>query len=228
MEVPAMTLDSTLKSAPARLSRARLIERPSAVRLGGGMFLGMGTAFITVTMLAASIAPRYDFNAAAISDLGTIPETALLFNGLLIVIGLFNIAAGSFLHRAYGSPWIVALFALAGLGSLGAGVVPLSAGDAHSLFALLAFLFFNLEAIAAARVVRGPLHWPGVVAGVIGLAYLGVMVIGDAGNPAVFGAIGHGGSERMIAYPVMLWMVAVGGYLLAQPDPGVGEPRRNG
>ena len=61
----------------------------------------------------------------------------------------------------------------------------------------------------------------------IGLVYLGVMVVGDGGNAAVFGAIGHGGSERLIAYPVMLWMIAVGGYLLGQPDLGAGEPRQN-
>ncbi|MEO8246020.1 MAG: hypothetical protein ABI622_02765, partial [Chloroflexota bacterium] len=51
--------------------------------------------------------------------------------------------------------------------------------------------------------------------GLLGLAYVVVMLIGDAGNPAIFGAIGHGGSERMIVYPAMLWAVAVGGYLLA-------------
>jgi hypothetical protein len=44
-----------------------------------------------------------------------------------------------------------------------------------------------------------------------------LMVIGDAGDPAVFGPIGHGGSERMIAYPAMLWLLAFGGYLLARP-----------
>ncbi len=33
-----------------------------------------------------------------------------------------------------------------------------------------------------------------------------------------FGPIGHGGAERMIVYPVMLWLVAFGGYLLA-PSP---------
>ena len=41
------------------------------------------------------------------------------------------------------------------------------------------------------------------------------MVIGDAGNAAAFGPIGHGGTERMIVYPVMLWMLAFGGYLMA-------------
>ena len=155
-----MTLDSTFTSAPAHGSRARLMEQSSALRLAGGMFLGMGTAFIAVTMLAASIAPGYDFHAAAISDLGTIPETSVAVqrpsdrdravqrcHWVLPVSGLRQPAG-----------WMVALFAVAGLGSLGAGVVPLSAGDAHSLFALLAFLFINLEAIAAARVVRGPLR----------------------------------------------------------------------
>lgn len=213
-----MTLNGTLTSP--RLAKARLLAWPHALRLAGGAFLAVGSAFITVTMLAASIAPRYDFNAAAISDLGTIPETALLFNGLLIAMGLMNVAAGYFLYRAYGHAWMVGVFALAGLGALGAGVVPLSAGDAHSIFALLAFLFINVEAIAVARVLRGTMRWLAVAAGAIGLVYLGVMIIGDGGNPAVFGAIGHGGSERMIAYPVMLWMIAVGGYLLALPDPG--------
>jgi hypothetical protein len=42
------------------------------------------------------------------------------------------------------------------------------------------------------------------------------MVIGDSGNPAIFGVIGHGGSERMIVYPVMLWTLVGGGHLLAR------------
>jgi len=34
----------------------------------------------------------------------------------------------------------------------------------------------------------------------------------------VFGPIGHGGTERMIAYPAMLWLLAFGGYLMAPAD----------
>jgi hypothetical protein len=44
------------------------------------------------------------------------------------------------------------------------------------------------------------------------------MVIGDGGNPAVFGSIGHGGSERMIVYPAMLWLLTFGGFLLARDE----------
>ena len=37
-------------------------------------------------------------------------------------------------------------------------------------------------------------------------------------NAGVFGPIGHGGAERMIVYPSMLWMMAFGGYLMAAPS----------
>jgi hypothetical membrane protein len=57
-----------------------------------------------------------------------------------------------------------------------------------------------------------------VLAGTVGLVFVGIMIVGDAGNTAVFGPIGHGGAERMIIYPVMIWLVAFGGYLLGSGD----------
>jgi hypothetical protein len=43
-------------------------------------------------------------------------------------------------------------------------------------------------------------------------------VLGDSGNAAAFGPIGHGGTERMIVYPVMLWMLAFGGFLMGERE----------
>jgi hypothetical protein len=65
--------------------------------------------------------------------------------------------------------------------------------------------------------VTGPMRLISVLASVAGLLFVVLMVIGDAGDPSVFGAIGHGGAERLIVYPVMLWMMAFGGYLMAGP-----------
>jgi hypothetical membrane protein len=189
-------------------------EEFSDIRLAGATFVLMGAAFVIVTMLLASMAPGYDFSGGAISDLGVIPETALLFNGLLVVIGVLNGGAGLLLYRHGASRWLLAVYLLAEIGAIGAGVVPLDRGDLHSLFALLGFVFFNIQAIATGVVVRGPMRLLGVAAGLVGLVYAAIMVIGDGGNPAVFGAIGHGGAERLIVYPAMLWLVAVGGYLL--------------
>ena len=96
--------------------------------------------------------------------------------------------------------------------------MPLNTSGLHGIFALVAFVFFNVEALAAATLVSGPMRWVSVVAGMVGLAFVVLMVIGDAGNPGLFGPIGHGGAERMIVYPSMLWMMAFGGYLMASPS----------
>jgi hypothetical protein len=135
----------------------------------------------------------------------------------LIGIGVLNLAGGYLFYRRHRRTWLLAAYVAGGIGALGAGLFPLSTGGLHSTFALVAFVFFNVEALATAAVVSGPLRAVSAVAGVVGLIYVVVMVIGDGGNPAVFGAIGHGGSERMIAYPTMLWLLALGGYLMARP-----------
>jgi hypothetical protein len=57
----------------------------------------------------------------------------------------------------------------------------------------------------------------------VGFVFVVLMVIGDSGNAAAFGPIGHGGTERMIVYPAMLWMLALGGYLMAAGEQGPGE-----
>src|SRR5688572_701454 len=78
------------------------------LRPSGVAFFLVGVAFITVTMLAASIAPAYDFTGGAISDLGVIAETALLFNTLLLVMGVLNIAGGYLYYRSHRRAWLFA------------------------------------------------------------------------------------------------------------------------
>ena len=196
-------------------STAASLKTTTGVRqLAGLCFLLLAAQFMTVIMLAAAMVPDYDFNAAAISDLGVFPETSLLFNASLFVVGILNILGGYAFYRYHGQRWLFATFAIAGLGAVGTALVPLNVSDVHGLFALVAFLFFNLQAIGTATRLDGAMRALSIVAGVLGLAFVVVMAIGDGGNTAVFGPIGHGGTERMIVYPVMLWMVAFGGYLL--------------
>jgi hypothetical membrane protein len=187
-------------------------------RIAGGLLFLLAALFMTVIMLAASIAPDYDYSGSAISDLGTIAATATLFNVTLIVVGTLNAAAGWVLYRGRGRIGVLALFAIAGAGAIGAGLIPLGTSGLHSVFALLAFACFNLEAIVSSALVRGPMRWISILAGVVGFVFVVLMVIGDGGNAAAFGSIGHGGTERMIVYPVMLWMLAFGGYLMRGVD----------
>jgi hypothetical membrane protein len=207
---------------PTTAPAAGRVAWPAVRPLAGLLLFVLAAQFMTVMMLAASIAPAYDYAGAAISDLGRIRETATLFNVSLLAVGTLNLVAGYLLFRARGGLGLLATFALAGVGAIGAAANPLGQSDLHGLFALAAFVGFNLEAIAASGLATGPMRLISVAAGMIGLAFVVLMVIGDAGNAAAFGPIGHGGTERMIVYPVMLWMLAFGGYVMADRESPAG------
>ena len=187
-------------------------------KLAATFFVVLAAQFMIVIMLAAAMVPGYDFRGAAISDLGVFPETALLFNASLVFVGVLNLAGGYLFYRTHGKRWLLTVYTLAGLGAFGAGLFPLDTGGLHGLFALLAFLFFNVQALGTATRLRGAMRALSVLAGGVGLVFVVLMALGDAGTAAAFGPIGHGGTERMIVYPVMLWLVAFGGYLLAKGE----------
>ena len=185
------------------------------LRIAGGLFFLLAAQFMIIIMLGASLVPGYDVNAAAISDLGVYSQIALLFNASLVFVGLATFAGGYLFFRWHGAVWLFGLFVLAGLGAIMAGAFTLeSAPGLHGIGALAAFLFYNLMAIGTATRLAGPMRVLSVFLGIIGLAFVVIMAIGDSGNTAVFGSIGHGGVERMIVYPPMLWLIAVGGYLM--------------
>jgi hypothetical membrane protein len=185
--------------------------------IAGVLFVVLAAQFMTVIMLAASIAPAYDYAGGAISDLGVVSETAPLFNLSLLAVGLLDLVGGYLFYRSHGRRSLLALYAVAGIGALGAAIFRLGTSDLHAIFALLAFVSFNLVAIGTGLVLGGPMRWLSFLAGAIGLVFVVLMVIGDSGNAAAFGVIGHGGTERMIVYPVMLWMLVFGGSLIATP-----------
>ena len=202
-----MLIANRVTTAQATTDRSR--------RLAGLALFVLAAQFMTVIMLGASIAPNYDDSAGAISDLGVIAATAPLFNASLIIVGVLNVVGGWLLYRVHRRAWCLAAFGLAGIGAIGAGVFPLDTGAMHSLSALLGFVFLNVEAIMVGTLIHGWLRPISFLAGAIGLVFVVLMAVGDSGNAAAFGPIGHGGTERMIVYPAMIWLIAFGGYLMA-------------
>lgn len=175
--------------------------------------------FLIALMLGESIAPGYSMHDNAISDLGTIAETELLFNASLFLIGLLNFAAGYVLYKAIGDRKVLIAFALGGIGAMGAGLIPLDhPSGVHGLFALFAFVFINVEAMVAGRLAKFPLNRISLLLGILGIIFVPVMIMVDSGSLDVTGSIGHGGVERMIAFPCLIWMLVFGGYLIASPE----------
>ncbi|HNU35615.1 MAG TPA: DUF998 domain-containing protein, partial [Methanomassiliicoccales archaeon] len=126
--------------------------------------------FLIALMLGESMAPGYSMHDNAISDLGTIAESELLFNASLFLIGLLNFAAGYVLYKAIGDRKVLIAFALGGIGAMGAGLIPLDhPSGVHGLFALFAFVFINVEAMIAGRLAKFPLNRISLLLGILGI-----------------------------------------------------------
>lgn len=183
----------------------------------GLLFSLMAAQFMIVLMLGAAIAPDYSIHSNAISDLGVIPQTALLFNSSLFVFGLLVVIAAYLYHPYHNRYYITLLFIIAGIGAIGVALFPLDNPGIHGVFALIAFLFTNFIPIGVSRLLPTPLNLLSILTGSVGLLFLLLHFLSDSGIIDLYGSIGHGGSERMIVYPVLLWLVAFGGYLMAAP-----------
>lgn len=198
------------------MAKQSILNMSNNNRVFAGVLFFLGSVqFLTILMIAESMAPGYSMYENAISDLGVIGETRALYNVSLFIMGLLVALGGYLFHRIHGKLWITILFILASIGVMGAAIFTLEYGI-HGIFAAIAFLFVNFQAIGSATLIRGPLKTISIIFGVVGLVALGLMVAGDVGGiTAAFGPIGHGGTERLIAYPGLLWLTAFGGYLMA-------------
>lgn len=175
----------------------------------------LSAQFLLVLMLGAAIAPDYSIHDNAISDLGVIPQTALLFNTSLFLFGAFLLLTAYSYHNIHTKLWRTIIFLCASVGAIGVALFPMNNPGIHAIFALLAFLFANLIPLSVSTLLPKPLNILSIATGILGLFFLFVHLLSDFDILSLYGFIGHGGSERMIVYPVLLWLVAYGGYLIA-------------
>jgi hypothetical protein len=68
--------------------------------------------------------------------------------------------------------------------------------------------------ILATRAQAGAFRFASFLLGAVALANLALLALDQAGRSTpVFRALGVGGVERWVAYPISLWLVAFGAYL---------------
>lgn len=188
--------------------------------IAGLAFFAGATQFLVTMIVGEAQRPTYSVSADAISDLG-VGSTALLFNTSVFLVGVLSIGGAYFLHRMHRRKLLTILFVLGGVGAMGVGLFPETIPAAHGIFAFTAFVFGGIAAIVAYPLEKEPLNYISVFLGVFGLA---AVVLFSSGT---YLGLGYGGMERMIVYPVLLWQVAFGGYLLASPTeplPGTASP----
>jgi hypothetical membrane protein len=158
-----------------------------------------------------------------ISDLGAsetgviLHPSSYIFNATMLVAGTMIVLGAWFTHQALHRRAVTIPTGLLGIGVLGVGIFPGNIHPQHPLFAYTAFLAGGLAVLLSAPVTRQPLRAMFAVMGTISLAFTLASVFLLEWGP--FTRLDLGGVERWMVYPVLLWLVGFGGYLVArQPE----------
>lgn len=188
-------------------------------RAGALYFLAGSVALMGIITAEAFYPAAYSTADSQISDLGsTVPPVSIvyqpsasIFNGTMLAAGFMVLIATWYLHRFF-RKWLVSIpLSLFGLGLVGIGFFPGNHVPYHNMSAMLAFLSGGVSAIAAAKITSGPFRYFGIAFGSIALITWFIAVLSPN---LLFPFIGDGGTERWVAYPILLWLVGVGGCLM--------------
>ncbi|WP_435075715.1 DUF998 domain-containing protein [Halorubrum sp. HHNYT27] len=185
-------------------------------------FIGL-MGIITAEVLYPEYSTRQD-----ISDLGSTrpPDpvihepSATIFNTTMLVTGAIVLVSAYLLYRAADRRGFPVALAVFGVGAFGVGVFPGNVTPWHGLFALLTFFAGGVTVVLSSRVVSRPFSLIcGLFGGISLLILISVFFFGlvlRVPHPLEF--LGGGGVERWVVYPLILWLPAFGGYLLATAD----------
>lgn len=177
-----------------------------------GILLLIGCVQFLLTLnLAETQYPGYSPAGETLRDLGgAMPPTepfTVLFNISMIIMGILFLAAVILILKSGGCRLFSSCLLLTAIGALGLGLLPLHPGFANNILTTLFFLFGSLAVLFSYR---------------LGLNLSLVMVSLIIGFTSILSLIfynwiaiytGLGGAERLIFYPVILYLTALGGYL---------------
>jgi hypothetical membrane protein len=191
----------------------------------GILLLLAGVGALMGIITAEALYPGYSTAENMISDLGgteppdsiVLQPSATIFDITMTGVGVLVIAGALSLHAAVRRRVITIPMGLLGIGVMGVGLFPGDTGTPHDLFAQLAFIAGAVTAILACRVTTPPFRYLSLVLGIVSLSTLLLCLILGESHPMA--DLGEGGVERWVAYPIVLWLIATGGYLLG-PGPG--------
>ena len=202
--------------------------KPDRLTIAGALLFIGGLQWFMTVMAAETLFPGYSTRGNDLSDLAStvapntslIQPSAFLFNATTVLLGLLIIASSYLIYRACKARMFSILFAIFGASAMGVGIFPGDTGMIHGLVALVTFVTSSLSAIAAYRLLGKPFAHISVVIGAFSLIVL-IFAMFSGGQSLFWQVFGRGGEERFIAYPVLMWTIGFGGYLMGASSRGL-------
>lgn len=189
--------------------------RDNWARLGGALLFAAGLIFVVFNTVAESVYPGYNVGKDALSNLGAIGvNTRFLWDGQLFVSGLFSLV-GVILFFYKSSSLDIArrkavsvLYILPAIGAIMVSLVPENLNiEMHTVGALITFVFGGIVSVYSGRFIKSPFRYFSIILGLITLFSLTQL------NGTL---LGFGEAERLVVYPIVIWELAFGTFLMQQ------------
>ena len=185
-------------------------------RVAGLLFVVAVVQYILAVVISEAIYSGYSVQQY-LSDLGdwsVAGNNAAIFNGSALLWSIFLIAGAYYIRQIFKNRLFTSLLAISGVASVVPAVVSLNISfEVHGMFGLVAFLFGAAAAIMSYKFMKSPLSYVSVVLGAVILLSTVLFMLGQ-GDSAFYLGLGVGGIERFVVYPLLLWMLGFGAYLI--------------
>ena len=224
------TINTT--SQPETASSFKRLVTTNSMRIlkaAGILALVAAAQWVLLVIVAETQYPNYVIQQHFLSDLGATCQRGLvpiacvivspasqIWNSTLALMGLLSLVSAVLVYAATRKKAFSIFFGLWGLGAFIAGVVPETLLSVHELASTVAFVGGSLAAIVAYRFLPSPLKYLSVVLGLLSFASLFVLIFEGPFYRwnGIFG-LGVGGIERMVVYPIIIWEIALGAFLMS-------------
>ena len=190
------------------------------IQLSGLLYFLAGAIVLMGIITAEAFYPSgYSTFKNEISDLGATRQpnsvsfepSSTIFNTIMLLAGIMVLVASFYQHKYFKKFLFSIPVMLFGLGLVGVGIFPGDVRPYHGMAAMLTFLSGGFCAITSFKIVTSPFKFVSISFGSIALLTWFSAVFASA---TLISFIGIGGLERWVAYPIMLWLTAFGGYLM--------------
>jgi hypothetical membrane protein len=190
------------------------------LKFAGLLYFFAGAIVLMGIITAEAFYPSgYSTFKNEISDLGATRQpnsvsfepSSTIFNTAMLLAGIFVLVASFYQHNYFKKLLFTIPAILFGLGLVGVGIFPGNVRPYHGMASMLTFLSGSFCAITSFKIVTVPFKYISILFGSIALLTFISAVFASA---TLVSFIGIGGTERWVAYPIMLWLTGIGGYLM--------------
>ena len=141
-------------------------------------------------------------------------KETLIYNAPVLALGLLMIVSTYYLQKAFKSTLFSILIAMAGVSTLGIGLVGYTMFDStiYYAFAAIGYVFFGLSAIMSYKFEKAPLSYFSVALGVIAFVAL---LLWPTGIELVAGIKA---TPIIVDFAVLLWLIGFSAHIIGDSN----------